>query len=59
MTLSDVNQSARRKNCASATLSITNPTWTDLRNETEPPRRQAGDDRPAANRLGNGLAGKC
>jgi hypothetical protein len=46
MKLTGENRSTRRKTCPSATLSTTNPTWTD-------PWSKPGlrDGRPATNRL--------
>jgi hypothetical protein len=51
MKLTGENQSTRRKTCPSATLSTTNPTWTD-------PGSNPGlrGERPATNRLSHGTA---
>jgi hypothetical protein len=49
MKLAGENRSTRRKTCPSATLSTTNPTWTDLGSE---PGLRGG--RQAANRLSHG-----
>jgi hypothetical protein len=51
MKLTWENQSTRRKICLSATLSTTNPTWTDP--ESNPGLRGG---RPATNRLRHGTA---
>jgi hypothetical protein len=51
MKLTGESRSTRRKTCLSATLSITNPTWTDLGSN---PDLRGG--RPAANRLSHGTA---
>jgi hypothetical protein len=51
MKLTGENQSTLRKSCHSATLSTTNPTWTD-------PGSNPGlhGERPATNRLSHGTA---
>jgi hypothetical protein len=51
MKLTGENRSTRRKTCPSATLSTTNPTWTD-------PGSNPGlrGERLATNRLSNGTA---
>jgi hypothetical protein len=51
MKLTEENRSTRRKTCYSATLSTTNPTWTD-------PGLNQGlrSGRPATNRLSRGTA---
>jgi hypothetical protein len=51
MKLTGENQSTLRKTCPSATLSITNPTWTD-------PGSNPGlrSERPGTNRLSHGTA---
>jgi hypothetical protein len=51
MKLTGENRSTRRKTCPSATLSTTNPTWTD-------PGSNPGlrGERPAANSLSHGTA---
>jgi hypothetical protein len=51
MKLTGENRSIRGKTCPSATLSTTNPTWTD-------PGSNPGlrDERPANNRLSHGTA---
>jgi hypothetical protein len=51
MKLTVENQSTREKTCPSATLSTTNPTWTDPGSN---PGLRGG--RPAANRLSHGSA---
>jgi hypothetical protein len=51
MQLTGKNQSTRGKTCPSATLSTTNPTWTEP--ESNPGLRSG---RPAANRLSHGTA---
>jgi hypothetical protein len=51
MKLTGENRSTRRKTCPSATLSTTNPTWTDRGSN---PGLRCG--RPATNRLSNGTA---
>jgi hypothetical protein len=51
MKLTEENRSTRRKTCPSATLSTTNPTWTDP--GSNPDLRS---DRPATNRLSHGTA---
>jgi hypothetical protein len=51
MKLTGENRSTRRKTCPSATLSNTNPKWTDLGSN---PGHRGG--RPAANRLSHGTA---
>jgi hypothetical protein len=44
MKLAGDNRSTRGKNCPSATLSITNPTWIEPAGiEPGPPRWEAGD----------------
>jgi hypothetical protein len=48
------NRSTRGKTCPSASLSTTNPTWTDP--GSNPALR---DGRPAANRLSHGTAQTC
>jgi hypothetical protein len=51
MKLTGENRSTRGKSCPSATLSTTNPTWTD-------PASNPGicGERPATNRLSHGTA---
>jgi hypothetical protein len=51
MKLTGENRSTRRKTCPSATLSTTNPTWTD-------PGSNPGlsGERPVTNRLSHGTA---
>jgi hypothetical protein len=51
MKLTGENRSTRGKTCSTATLSTTNPTWTD-------PESKLGlcDGRPATNRLSHGKA---
>ena len=51
MKLTGENRGTRRKTCLSATLSTTNPTWTD-------PGSNPGlrSERPATNRLSHGTA---
>jgi hypothetical protein len=51
MKLTGENRRTRRKTCPSATLSTTNPTWTD-------PGSNSGlrGERPATNRLSHGTA---
>jgi hypothetical protein len=51
MKLTGENRGARRKTCLSATLSTTNPTWTD-------PGSNPGlrGERPESNRLSHGTA---
>jgi hypothetical protein len=51
MKLTGENRSTRGKTCPSATLSTTNPTWTDP--ESNPGLR---GERPATNRLSHGTA---
>ena len=53
MILTGENRSTRRKTCRSATLSTTNPTWTD-------PGSNQGlcNERPATNRLSHGTASR-
>jgi hypothetical protein len=51
MKLTGENRSTRRKSCPSATLSTTNPTWTDPGSN---PGLRGG--RPAANRVSHGTA---
>jgi hypothetical protein len=51
MKLTGENRSTRGKTCPSATLSTTNPTWTDP--GSNPGLRRG---RPAANRLSHGTA---
>jgi hypothetical protein len=51
MKLTGENRSTRGKPCPSATLSTTNPTWTDPGSN---PGLRGG--RPAANRLSHGMA---
>jgi hypothetical protein len=51
MKLTGENRSTRGKTCPSATLSTTNPTWTDL--ESNPFFR---GEKPATNRLSHGTA---
>jgi hypothetical protein len=51
MKLTGGNRSTRGKTCPSATLSTTNPTWTDL--GLNPGLRS---DRPVTNRLSRGTA---
>jgi hypothetical protein len=51
MKLTGENRSARGKTCPSATLSTTNPTWTDPGSNPGLHRK-----RPAANRLSHGTA---
>jgi hypothetical protein len=51
MKLTEENRSTRGKACPSATLSTTNPTWTDLR--SNPGLR---GERPATNCLSHGMA---
>jgi hypothetical protein len=51
MKLTGENQRTREKACPSATLSTTNPTWTDPGSN---PGLRGG--RPAANRLSHGTA---
>jgi hypothetical protein len=51
MKLTGENRSTREKTCPSATLSTTNPTWTDLR--SNPGLR---GEKPATNRLSHGTA---
>jgi hypothetical protein len=51
MKLTGENRSTRGKTCPSATLSTTNPTWTDRGSN---PGLRGG--RPAANRLSRGTA---
>jgi hypothetical protein len=51
MKLTGENRSIRGKTCPSATLSTTNPTWTDPASN---PGLRGG--RPAANRLSHGTA---
>jgi hypothetical protein len=51
MKLTGENRSTRGKNCSSATLSTTNPTWTDP--GSNPSLR---GERPATNRLSRGAA---
>ena len=46
MKLTGENRSTRGKTCPSATLSTTNPTWTDPGIEPGPPRWEAGDYPP-------------
>jgi hypothetical protein len=54
MKLTGENRSTRGKSCRSATLSTTNPTWTD-------PGLNPGlrGERPATNRLSHGTAHIC
>jgi hypothetical protein len=47
MKLTGENRSTRRKTCPSATLSTTNPTWTDP---------GLGGEKPTTNRLSHGTA---
>jgi hypothetical protein len=51
MKLTGENRSTRRKTCLSATLSTTNPTWTDQGSNLG-----LRGDRPATNRLSHGTA---
>jgi hypothetical protein len=51
MKLTGDNRSTRGKTCPSATLSTTNPTWTD-----PGPNPRLRGDRPASNRLSHGTA---
>jgi hypothetical protein len=51
MKLTGENRSTRGKTCPSATLSTTNPTWTDPGSNPSLP-----GGRPAANRLSHGTA---
>jgi hypothetical protein len=51
MKLTGENRSTRGKTCPSATLPITNPTWTDPGSNPG-----LGGGRPAANRLCHGTA---
>jgi hypothetical protein len=53
MKLTGENRSTRGKTCPSATLSTTNPTWTDPGSN---PGVRVG--RPATNRLSHGTAGE-
>jgi hypothetical protein len=51
MKLRGENRSTRGKSCPSATLSTTNPTWTD-----PGPNPGLRGERPATNRLSHGMA---
>jgi hypothetical protein len=51
MKLKGKNRITRGKTCPSATLSTTNPTWTDPESNPDP-----RDERPATNLLSHGTA---
>jgi hypothetical protein len=54
MKLAGENRSTRRKTCHIATLSTTNPTWTDPESNLV-----LRGERPATNRLSHGTALSC